>query len=152
LAGAGKHASCHCRICTTKMVCFWWIEDIFLHILSLIWGFYRVIFHRGRTFLTKSWKFYFFEKFSTHVFDVLRLNHGHGRHESVTRLGVFGGGELNGRGLPIWKCPVLSKRGILWKKSRKLGADTVSLNDFFSMLSLFPISHRLNVSVNEAIR
>jgi hypothetical protein len=31
----------------------------------------------------------------------LCLNHGHGRHESVTRLEVFGGGESNGRGLHL---------------------------------------------------
>jgi hypothetical protein len=39
---------------------------------------------------------------STHVFGILHLmNHGHGRHESVTRRWVFGGGGSNGRGLHL---------------------------------------------------
>jgi hypothetical protein len=33
---------------------------------------------------------------STHVFGILRLNRGHGGHESVTRLGVFGVGNQMG--------------------------------------------------------
>jgi hypothetical protein len=43
--------------------------------------------------------FTFLWKLSTHVFGVLRLNHGH--HESVTRLGVLGGGKSNGRDLHL---------------------------------------------------
>jgi hypothetical protein len=36
LAGAEKHESCHCGICPTKKLCFRWIEDIIVHILSPI--------------------------------------------------------------------------------------------------------------------
>ncbi len=67
-------------------------------------------------FKKKLKSYTFFGKLSTLVFDVLRLNHGHGRHESVTRLGVFGGVKSNGSGQHLWRLPALPKTGIFWVK------------------------------------
>jgi hypothetical protein len=59
-----------------------------------------------------------------------RLNHGHGRHESVTRLGVLGDGESNERGLHLLKWLVLSKKGLFGEGYGKLEAYMVLYMNF----------------------
>jgi hypothetical protein len=63
------------------------------------------------------------DNFSPISFYVLRLNHGHGSHESVTRPGGFWGWEFEWElGSSLLKLPVLPNRGIFGEIYGKLGA------------------------------